>query len=177
MTKNILKPAFDLFILRQRPFADFDFPRWQSLFWLGLTILTSFGTPQLNIKFLFKLISMSGFIWFMLIFLRWWMKRDGRWDGHGDFFNLLTASWLIGDVISTGLMFIGTPTVIVCLFGLYCLWVASNGLSGAIPKANLSYSLIGVLLSLVAGMIFVSLLSVVFFSTGLFFLPSHTTSL
>ncbi len=39
----------------------------------------------------------------------WWLKRGGRWDGQGDLFNLLVASWLVANMLGAGLVTLGIP--------------------------------------------------------------------
>lgn len=46
---------------------------------------------------------------------------------------------------------------------LYAIWVGANALSGAIPKASLSYSIGGILLSLIPVMLVTMVVGAVFF--------------
>lgn len=168
---TILPPALSLFFLNERPFADVAFPRWQS--WLAITligVLVGFdpaaraGTPETPGM---PLAAAIGFglllIWigFPLIvaFLKWWMKRGGRWDGQGDLFNLVAASWLVADVLGAGLAIAGVPPWLTLPLWLYSIWVGGNALSGAIPKASLGYSIGGILLSLIPVILLAALLS------------------
>lgn len=99
-----------------------------------------------------------------LAFLRWWMKRGGRWDGRGDMFNLLVASTLVVNILCMGLFAIGMPVVLAVVPWLYSIWVTGNALSGAIPKASLAYSIGGLfaymLVSLVIGLLLVLLVGI-----------------
>lgn len=85
--------------------------------------------------------------------LRWWMKRGGRWDGQGDLFNLVAASWLVADALGAGLTALGVPYLLTLPLWLYSGWVGANALSGAIPKASLGYSIGGIAIGLIPAML------------------------
>lgn len=160
----MLRSSFNLFLLRELPWSTFNFPRWQPI--LGLTLLGILmgcdffarsalpeiaGMPFISLGI--TLISFVVLIWFCFPIitglLRWWMKRGGRWDGQGDMFNLLAASWLFVDFLSAGLAAIGVPALLILPLWLYSIWVSANALSGAITKASLAYSIGGIVLTLI----------------------------
>lgn len=81
------------------------------------------------------------------------MKRGGRWDGQGDLFNLVAASWLVADLLGIGLTAMGAPQLLTLLLWLYSVWVGANALSSAIPKASLGYSIGGIAIGLIPAML------------------------
>ncbi|MDG3066174.1 hypothetical protein ACFQ4M_10665 [Thauera mechernichensis] len=85
--------------------------------------------------------------------LRWWMRRGGRWDGQGDLFNLVAASWLVADALGAGLSALGVAPLFTFPLWLYSVWVGANALSGAIPKASLGYSIGGIVIGLIPAML------------------------
>ena len=55
--------------------------------------------------------------------LRWWLMRDGRWDGRGPLFNLLLAAGLVPNVLSALLESLELPAGIAQpLAGAGRLW-------------------------------------------------------
>ncbi len=157
----MINSAVKSFLLRKLPFDCFAFPRWQSVLaitligmLMGLDPAMRAGTPDMPGMALFVSIPMAVFmVWilFLLIvgILKWWMKRGGRWDGQGDLFNLVAASWLVADVLGGGLAALGMPSLPILLLGLYSVWVGGNALSSAIPKASLGYSIGGIVIGLI----------------------------
>lgn len=77
------------------------------------------------------------------------MKRDGRWDGQGNLFNLVATSWLVADLLGIGLTAMGVPLLATLLLWLYSVWVGANALSSAIPKASIGYSIGGIAIGLI----------------------------
>lgn len=160
----MLSSASSLFMLRDLSFAHFNFPRWQSLLVITLIgvvsgldsavrappsglVASEAGSPLwLAVLFATVLTWVSFLI--ILAVLRWWMRRGGRWDGQGDLFNLLAASWLVPDLLGAGLVALGVPSLLVLPLWLYSVWVGGNALSGAIPKAGLGYSIGGIALGI-----------------------------
>jgi hypothetical protein len=98
----------------------------------------------------------------ILAFLKWWMKRGGRWDGEGDLFNLVAASWLVADGLGAGLIALGVPPLFTLPLWLYAVWVGGNALSGVIPQASLGYSIAGIVLSLIPAMLAIAVIGGVF---------------
>ncbi len=161
----MITPAFSLFLLRELPFSRFDFPRWQSVLvvtliglLIGLDPSLRAVPPEMPVPPLWLTLGtavLSTWAGFLVIvgMLRWWMKRDGRWDGQGDLFNLVAASWLIADVLGAGLTALGVPPLFTLPLWLYSVWVGANALSGAIPKASLGYSIGGIVIGLILAML------------------------
>lgn len=160
----MFQTAFPLFLLRGLPFSHFDFPRWQSV--LAVTLIgvligldPSLGSapdmPAVPLWLTLGGAVLSTWAGFLVILgvLRWWMKRGGRWDGHGDRFNLVAASWLVADTLGAALIALGVPPLLTMPLWLYSVWVGANALSGAIPKASLGYSIGGIVISLIPAML------------------------
>ena len=108
---NIFVPSAKLVVLKELPFSDYAFPRWQSYASIALVALLSaisatlapqmHGLPQMSFWVLLGSNFLSTWVLFLMAMfvLRWWMKRGDRWDGEGDMFNLIAASWLVIDLI------------------------------------------------------------------------------
>ncbi len=110
--------SYELFLLRELPFSRFDFPRWQAvlavtligvLIGLDPSLWSDSGMPVVPLWLTLSGTVLSTWVAFLIIvvILRWWMKRGGRWDGQGDLFNLVAASWLVADVLGAGLTALG----------------------------------------------------------------------
>lgn len=153
--------AISLFLLRELPFDRFAFPRWQA--WLAMAFIGALtgldptmraGTPEMPGLPLWAAV-LAGMLLILIVFplivafMKWWMKRGQRWDGQGDLFNLIAASWLVADALAAGLVALGVPMLLTLPLWLYSVWVTGNALSGAIPRASLGYSIGGIVLSLV----------------------------
>lgn len=161
----MIHSSFSLFFLRQLSFERFSFPRWQS--WLAITLIGLLigldpslraVPPEMPVPPLWLALGTAVlFTWagFLVIvgMLHWWMKRGGRWDGQGDLFNLVAASWLVADVLGAGLTALGVPPLFTLPLWLYSVWVGANALSGAIPKASLGYSIGGIAIGLIPAML------------------------
>lgn len=156
----MLNTATKLFLLDTVPFKAADFPRWQALAAISLIGLLAGLDPNLrsaeplaSIPPLLLALT-TGFLMTWLVFLvmvpflRWWLKRGQRWDGQGNLFNLVAASWLVADVLGTGLAAIGVPGLLVMPLWFYSIWVGGNALSGAIPSASLGYCIAGIILGM-----------------------------
>jgi hypothetical protein len=160
----MLQISLSLFLLRELPFSHFDFPRWQSLLAISLigvligldpSLWSGSGMPAVPLWLTLGGTVLSTWAGFLVILgvLRWWMKRGGRWDGQGDLFNLVAASWLVADTLGTGLVALGVPSLFTLPLWLYSVWVGANALSGAIPKASLGYAIGGIVLGLIPAML------------------------
>lgn len=172
----MIPSAFSLFILRRLPFEQFTFSRWSSvaaITWIGLLVAldpamhsTPPEAPAIPKWLTIALAVLSVWAAFLIIvaMLRWWMKRGGRWDGQGDLFNLVAASWLVADTLGAGLSALGVPSMWTLPLWLYSVWVGANALSGAIPQASLRYSIAGILIGLIPAMV---VSGVVFASAGM----------
>lgn len=161
----MLGNALSLFTLHRLPLDRFTFPRWQSV--LAITViglLVGFdpnmrvAAPELPPLPLSAVMPVAlSLVWMgflaIVAFLRWWMKRGGRWDGQGSLFNLVAAAWLVTNVLGAGLVAIGVSPLLTLPLWLYSIWVGVNALSGAIPKASRRYSFAGIMLSLIPAML------------------------
>lgn len=158
----MLQSSFDLFILRDVPWNRFDFPRWHALLSLALMgILMGFDPSlremfpesaensyfSLKMSMAYSLLTISTYTVTMVVFMKWFMKRGGRWNGEGDIFNLLAASWLVVSLVSTALKAFGMTPGLQVLLGLYSISVGGKALSAVIPKASLVYSASAILIS------------------------------
>ncbi len=161
----MINSALSLFLLRELPFDRFAFPRWQSVLAITLIgMLTGLdpgltgGTPETPgmppwLAIPFMVLSVWTAFLVIVAVLKWWMKRGGRWDGQGDLFNLVAASWLVADTLGAGLTALGVPYLLTLPLWLYSVWVGANALSGAIPKAGLGYSIGGIVVGLIPAML------------------------
>ncbi|MCX7599323.1 MAG: hypothetical protein N2512_10750, partial [Armatimonadetes bacterium] len=102
----MISHALSLFLLRELPFSRFDFPHWQSV--LAVSVIGALigldpalrAAPDLPPVPLWLTILLGvALTWtafgVILGVLKWWLKRGGRWDGQGNLFNLVAASWLV----------------------------------------------------------------------------------
>jgi len=153
----VLATAFPLFILKQRTFACFTFPRWQSVLaitfigvLMGLDPAARAGIPGMSPPMAILMAVLT--IWVTLPVIvginKWWLRRGGRWDGQGDLFNLLAASWLVVNMLGAGLVTLGMPPLFTLPLWLYSIWISANTLSGAIPKVSRGYAIQGIVLSI-----------------------------
>lgn len=160
----MFQTALSLFLLRKLPFSRFDFPLWQSV--LAVTLIgvlvgldpnlwSGSGMPAVPLWLTLGGTVLSTWAGFLVILavLRRWMKRSGRWDGQGDLFNLVAASWLVADALGAGLTALGIPLLFTLPLWLYSVWVGANALSGAIPKASLGYGIGGIIIGLIPAML------------------------
>lgn len=166
----MIPQSFNLFFLRELPFTNFAFPRWHAV--LAITVIGGLvgldpslrsNAPGMLGMPLFASIPIAALsVWaaFLIItgILKWWLKRDGRWDGSGNLLNLVAASWLVADTLSAGLIALGIPAILTLPLWLYSIWVGANALSGAIPKASLGYAIAGIVISLLPAMFISSLI-------------------
>lgn len=172
----MISSAVSLFLLRGLPLSRFDYPRWHSVLAMTLLgVLTGLdprlfnepGIIVLPMWFGVTVSVLSEWACFLVIFviLHWWMKRGGRWDGQGDLFNLVAASWLVCDMLCGGLVALGVPVSFTVPLWPYSLWVGAVALSGGIPKASRGYCLGGIALGLIpAGLATIAVL----FAFGIF---------
>lgn len=165
----MLTSAIRLFALRPLPWAAFDFPRWQSALAISLIgVLAGLdpslrdGTPgvpglPLALAMLYAVGAMWAAYLVIIALMRWWMRRGQRWDGQGDLFNLLVASWAVVDILGTGLAALGVSQLWLLPLWLYSVWVSAKALSAVIPKASVGYSVAGVVIMLVPALVVVVL--------------------
>lgn len=153
--------AFSLFVLRRLSFDCFAFPHWQSVLAVTLIgILVGLGPniradspdemPAMSLWLVLPTAVLSVWLAFLIIIaiLHWWMKRGQRWGGQGNLLNLVAASWLAANVLGASMVALGVPPLLTLPLWLYSVLVGANALSGAIPKASLSYSIGGIVFAL-----------------------------
>ena len=170
---TIFTPAIKLFTLRERPWSDFNFPRWQAWAVIVAIGLLAGLDPAMRVNMpmplwtavLFGVLMLVASFPVLVICLKWWMKRGGRWNGDGNLFNLIAASSLVADILGSGLVALGVPMLLTLPLWLYSVWVNANALSGAIPNASLGYSIGGILLCLIPVTLVIMVLGAVFFGT------------
>lgn len=167
---GFFRSAVSIFLLRKLPFDCFNFSRWKAVAGICLIgVLVGFDPnmrilspemPPLSLWLVIPMVVVSVWVVFLISLgvLWWWMKRGARWDGQGDLFNLVAASWLVADTIGAVLIAVGVPLLLTLPLWLYSVLVAGNALSGAIPKASLGYAIAGIVISLIPAMIVLVLL-------------------
>ena len=158
---GVIQTSIFAFLLHEQPFERFRFARWQSV--VAITLLgicsglnpnmagTSPDAPHpvalpLWGRIGIGVVTMWLAFWVIYGFCRWWLKRGGRWDGQGDLFNLMAASWLVVDLLGFLLSGLGVPDSLVTPVWFYSIWVGANAMSGAIPKSSLGYGIGGIIL-------------------------------
>lgn len=168
----MLLPALHVFTLRELPFKDYAFPRWQSaiaILALGLVIgldpslriqRPGFPGMPLGIALAYGIISTTVAFLIVVAVLRWWLQRAQRWDGKGDLIKLSAASWLVPDLLGAGLVALGIPALLTLPLWLYSIWVGANAVSGAIPRVSLGYALTGLIIGLIPAMLTMILIGV-----------------
>lgn len=165
----MISAALSLFLLRDLPLSAFDVPRRQTvgvlavlgvLVGMSLASLTQDdGMPLMTIpQALLVGLGLNALLYSLVHgVLRWWLMRDGRWDGRGPLFNLLLAAGLVPNVLSALLESLELPAGIAQPLGLvlavYGLWVVTRAIACAIPDAPPRYSLAGVALASVSSVL------------------------
>ena len=139
----MISAALSLFLLRDLPLSAFDVPRRQTvgvlavlgvLVGMSLASLTQDdGMPLMTIpQALLVGLGLNALLYGLVHgVLRWWLMRDGRWDGRGPLFN--------------------QPLGLV--LAVYGLWVVTRAIACAIPDAPPRYSLAGVALASVSSVL------------------------
>ena len=137
--KNIVKPAICLFFLYKKKLLEFKFLRWQSLLTLGVFVLLGGGSFDEWGRSLgwygFAMLIAWFSLWVPVCFIKWWLRRGGRWDGQGPLFNLLVASWLVADLLYYGLSSLDVPWEWLIPLDLYS--VMANSACNARRSASL----------------------------------------
>ena len=165
----MISAALSLFLLRDLPLSAYDVPRRQTvgvLVVLGVLVGMSLasltqddGMPLMTIpQALLVGLGLNALLYGLVHgVLRWWLMRDGRWDGRGPLFNLLLAAGLVPNVLSALLESLELPAGIAQPLGLvlavYGLWVVTRAIACAIPDAPPRYSLAGVALASVSSVL------------------------
>lgn len=157
---GVIQTSIFAFLLHEQPFERFRFARWQSVVAITLLGICSGLDPNMagNApdtphpvalplwgRIGIGVVTMWLAFWVIYGFCRWWLKRGGRWDGRGDLFNLMAASWLVVDLLGFLLSGLGVPESLVTLVWFYAIWVGANAMSGAIPKVSLGYGIGGII--------------------------------
>ena len=153
----MISAALSLFLLCDLPLSAYDVPRRQTvgvLVVLGVLVGMSLasltqddGMPLMTIpQALLVGLGLNALLYGLVHgVLRWWLMRDGRWDGRGPLFNLLLAAGLVPNVLSALLESLELPAGIAQPLGLvlavYGLWVVTRAIACAIPDAPPRYSL------------------------------------
>lgn len=88
-----------------------------------------------------------------LVTISWWIRRGDRWDGQGNLFNLVAASWLVTNAAAASLSLMGAPPVVVLLLLLYSIAITGNALAGAVRGLSLSYGVGGVLVAVIPALV------------------------
>lgn len=167
----MLMPALRLFALREIPFDEYRFPRWQSavaILVLGIVIGLdpSLRTPRPGILAMpfavavaYGILStVAGFV-IVVAVLKWWLRRGQRWDGNGDLINLSAASWLVPDLLIAGLITLGIPGLLTLPLWLYSGWVGANAITGAIPRVSLGYAIAGIAIGSIPAILAMTLIA------------------
>lgn len=162
----MLTQSIKIFFLREVTFAHFDYPRWQSILVITLIgVLVGLDPSLLSIhdmsafplwQSLFTSVFSTWLAFVVIVgILHWWVKRGARWDGRGDLFNLIAASWCISDLLTASLTALGVPPLFTLPLWLYSIWVGAHALSVTISKVSLGYSIGGITISLVLAILVV----------------------
>ena len=126
----MISAALSLFLLRDLPLSAFEVPRRQTvgvLVVLGVLVGMSLasltqddGMPLMTIpQALLVGLGLNALLYGLVHgVLRWWLMRDGRWDGSGPLFNLLLAAGLVPNVLSALLESLELPAGIAQPLGL-----------------------------------------------------------
>ena len=156
----MISAALSLFLLRDLPLSAFEVPRRQTVGVLVvLGVLVGMSLASLTQDDGMPLMTIPQALLYGLVHgvLRWWLMRDGRWDGSGPLFNLLLAAGLVPNVLSALLESLELPAGIAQPLGLvlavYGLWVVTRAIACAIPDAPPRYSLAGVALASVSSVL------------------------
>ena len=160
----MISAALSLFLLRDLPLSAFEVPRRQTvgvLVVLGVLVGMSLasltqddGMPLMTIpQALLVGLGLNALLYGLVHgVLRWWLMRDGRWDGRGPLFNLLLAAGLSALLESLELP-AGIAQPLGLVLAVYGLWVVTRAIACAIPDAPPRYSLAGVALASVSSVL------------------------
>lgn len=160
----MISSAIALFLLRRLPFSRFSFPRWKSVLAITLVALVYALVPDMSTDHealdespmpLWRTIVMivatqwASFLATYIV-LCWWLRRRDRWDGRGNYFNLLAASWLVADLLMAYLPVLGVHSSgVMALLAIYSVVVTINATKGAMPRIRLCYITAGASLGMV----------------------------
>lgn len=146
---SLISLAFDLIRLKGHPIARYDYPFWQAvclvvLIGLALGLDPSLGLPQ-PWSFGYGVVLSLTWFAFSIVFLRWWLKRGGRWQEHGSLGRVIAASWAI-DITMGPLAWAGAAWFVLLVVWLYALAIMANALRHA-TGVNLGYCAGGMVLA------------------------------
>lgn len=155
----MITAALLLFLLRKLPFSRFSFPRWQSVLAMTLVGLVFAAVPSgpadegdnsdlpFWISATLAVVAQWTAFFSVYLVLYWWLRRRGHWDGRGDCFNLLAASWLVADLLAVYLPVLGVHSALITvLLAVYSFVITLRAMRGAVPGLSLGYASAGVLL-------------------------------
>jgi hypothetical protein len=149
---NIISLAFDLARLKGHAMADYRYPFWHAAILLTVVGLSAgldhtMGVPM---PWSFAAGLVLWWVWLAWLhpFMRWWLKRGGRWDGAGPLFNVLVAACGI-DILWGVLIYLGVPPLLLLPLLVYSFWVMGNALEHA-TGVRLGYAIAGAVLALLA---------------------------
>ncbi len=147
---NITTLAFGLARLKGYAMADYRFPFWQAALLLTLIGLSGGLDPYMVVAMPWSFGAGLALWWswaiVLYLFMSWWLKRSGRWNGEGPLFNLLIASCGI-DIAWGILIYFGIPWLLLLPLWLYSFWVMGNALEHA-TGVKLGYAIVGQVLAL-----------------------------
>ena len=124
----VIAASQKLTLLQPLPFSSFNFPRWQAVCAVSLVGLMAGLDPMLRTAppngpgapiWLALPVGLAATWAAFLVTVRvlsWWMKRGARWNGQGNLFNLVAASWLVMDTLTAGLTAVGVPPLMTVPF-------------------------------------------------------------
>lgn len=151
-TMNIFTLVFGLARLKGYAMADYRFPFGHSAILLVLIGLSAGLDPSMGVPmpWSFPAGLALWLIWIALLypFMRWWLKRGGRWNGEGPLVNVLITACGI-DILWGPLAYLGVPLLLLLPLLLYSLWVMGNALEHA-TGVRLGYAIAGVVLTSLA---------------------------
>lgn len=131
----VLSASRKLAVMQRLSWAELAFPRWQGVLAISLIgimigldpAMTQASPSGVGLLPIMAIGMGIALVWPMFLatlgMLCWWVKRGGRWNGHGSLFNLLAAVWLVPDVLGAGLIALGVPLVYTVPIWLYSIWV------------------------------------------------------
>lgn len=129
--------------------AAYVWPAWLS--WAVLVLVDAYVTvnpraeiARLDLWALQSLATTFAVYAVSVVFLGWWMRRGGRWDGQGSMLNLLAAVD-VAELLPGTLDKSGLPTWLSLLVWLYPLIAGTRALTG-VSRASVGYCLAGMLL-------------------------------
>ncbi|MDO4683106.1 MAG: hypothetical protein Q4B17_10015 [Lautropia sp.] len=155
----MISSAIALFLLRRLPFSRFSFPRWKSVLAITLVAFVYALVPDPSVDHegvcepraaLWRTVvtivaTQWAFFLTTYVVLCWWLRRRDRWDGRGNYFNLLAAAWLVADLAMAYLPVFGIRSDgILALLAIHSVVVTINATKGVMPRVGVPYIAVGV---------------------------------